>query len=138
MKTFEWLDYLKLAIDFKEHIKEDDPMAEALYRTSISRSYYFVFHYSQDYLQLLGITFKKTPNVHKEVCKVLEDLSKKENNYKISKDLKEISVDLERLRTLRNKADYDEYMKNIRKETETSLIISKNIKEIVEKLKTFK
>ncbi|WP_337861077.1 HEPN domain-containing protein [Ferroplasma sp.] len=137
--TFEWEDYLTLAIELKKNVqefklREKCSLEEAIYRSSISRSYYFIFHYSKNYLETYGRHFKKTADVHREICDAFEELSMKNDNEEIRKDLIEISENLTRLRIVRNMADYDGCINNIEEEAEASIIVAQNTKEILGRL----
>lgn len=97
--TFDWRLYIELA---DELIKADPSgrLAEAYYRSAISRMYYGVFCLTRERLTNMGIRFSTTGEVHKEVREVLTRRFNSTASTKLAKKLGE-------LHTYRKKADYD-------------------------------
>ena len=97
--SFDWSEYIDLGYDLLDSTRMD--LEEAYYRASISRAYYGVFCLSRDKagLKTYKPTSKADLGVHQKVIK----------QYKASADQKEKSIGLalDRLRRMRNKADYD-------------------------------
>lgn len=104
---FDWEDYFDLAIELK-----DNYYGEAYFRTIISRFYYASFGVTRKYLIENKIFRNKYSNkilkskshkVHSEVLKILKD-NNVENRIPEHKQLYNY---LNKLRRMRNVADYD-------------------------------
>lgn len=88
---FDSLEFVALA----ERLAQTDP-SEAEYRTAIGRAYYGVFLVARTHEETrCGRKFAKTGSAHGDVKRSLEDF----DAY--------ISEDLDTLRKLRNRADYE-------------------------------
>lgn len=96
--SFDWSEYIDLSFHCLDSIRID--LEEAYYRASISRAYYGVFCLSRDKagLKTYKRMTKTDPGVHQKVIK----------QYKASADQKDKSIGLalDRLRKMRNRADY--------------------------------
>ena len=94
--SFDWHKYVVLASELLEANKTKD-MEEAYFRSSISRSYYGVFCLARN---KKGLQTHEEGNVHRKVI----DEYKTSNN----KNEKKVGHNLDELRRLRNRADYNE------------------------------
>ncbi|MEG4628907.1 HEPN domain-containing protein [Microcoleus sp. AR_TQ3_B6] len=118
---FEWSEYFYLAKELAETSKE------AELRSAVSRAYYSAFCLARNYLRDLQqdpkLWRKKTYdiNAHQYVAeKFIYNQSK-------SQIMIEIGKDLSRLRKMRNKADYEDTMFNLKREARTALMLAHNI-----------
>ena len=118
---FDWSEYFNLAKELAETSKE------AELRSAVSRSYYSAFCLARNYLrdiqQDTKLWRKKTYdiNAHQYVAeKFIYNQSK-------SQTMREIGKDLSRLRKMRNKADYEDTMFNLKREARTALMLAQNI-----------
>ena len=118
---FDWSEYFNLAKELAETSKE------AELRSAVSRSYYSAFCLARNYLrdiqQDTKLWRKKTYdiNAHQYVAeKFIYNQSK-------SQIMIEIGKDLSRLRKMRNKADYEDTMFNLKREARTALMLAQNI-----------
>jgi len=89
--SFDWKEYLKLAEELAKGSKE------SYLRSSISRAYYSVFCISRN--KTIGKDYKRS-DVHNKVIEILKN--------KEDKSLRKAGLNLDELRRIRNKADYDE------------------------------
>ena len=118
---FDWSEYFNLAQELAETSKE------AELRSAVSRSYYSAFCLARNYLrdiqQYPRLWRNKTYdiNAHQYVAeKFIYNQSK-------SQTMIEIGKDLSRLRKMRNKADYEDTMFNLKREARTALMLAQNI-----------
>jgi uncharacterized protein (UPF0332 family) len=118
---FDWSEYFNLAKELAETSKE------AELRSAVSRSYYSAFGLARNYLcdiqQDPRLSRHKTYdiNVHQYVAdEFIHHQSK-------SQTMIEIGKDLSRLRKMRNKADYEDTMFNLKREARTALMLAQNI-----------
>ena len=125
---FDWSEYFYLAKELAETSEE------AELRSAVSRAYYSAFCLARNYLRGLQqypkLWRKKTYeiNSHKYVAeKFIYNQSK-------SQIMIEIGKDLSRLRKMRNKADYEDTMFNLKREARTALMLAQNIISALSKL----
>jgi uncharacterized protein (UPF0332 family) len=125
---FDWSEYFNLAKELAETSKE------AELRSAVSRAYYSAFCLARNYLrdiqQYPRLWRKKTYdiNAHQYVAeKFIYNQSK-------SQIMIEIGKDLSRLRKMRNKADYEDTMFNLKREARTALMLAQNILLALSKL----
>ena len=118
---FDWSEYFNLAKELGETSKE------AELRSAVSRAYYSAFCLARNYLrdiqQYPRLWRNKTYeiNAHQYVAeKFIYNQSK-------SQIMIEIGKDLSRLRKMRNKADYEDTMFNLKREARTALMLAQNI-----------
>ena len=118
---FDWSEYFNLAKELAETSKE------AELRSAVSRAYYSAFCLARNYLrdiqQYPRLWRNKTYdiNAHQYVAeKFIYNQSK-------SQIMIEIGKDLSRLRKMRNKADYEDTMFNLKREARTALMLAQNI-----------
>lgn len=118
---FDWSEYFYLAKELAETSQE------AELRSAVSRAYYSAFCLARNYLRDIqqyprlwrNITYDI--NAHKYVAeKFIYNQSK-------SQTMIEIGKDLNRLRKMRNKADYEDTMFNLKREARTALMLAQNI-----------
>src|SRR4028119_2002178 len=109
---FDWSEYFYLARELAETSEE------AKLRSAVSRAYYSAFCLARNYLRDIEqdptLSRNKTYdiNVHKHVAD--EFIHHKSNHKSKSKTMREIGNDLKRLRNMRNKADYEDPMFNLK------------------------
>ena len=119
--TFDWSEYFYLAKELAETSEE------AELRSAVSRSYYSAFCLARNYLRDIEqdprLSRNKTYdfNVHEYVAKAFIHHQPK------SQTRIEIGNDLNRLRNMRNKADYEDTMFNLKREARTALMLAQNI-----------
>jgi len=103
---FNWSEFIDLGI---EYINDNNPAKQ---RTGISRFYYGAFCSSRDLINKKGtyidneskkIMTSKSADAHRETSKIF----KHHEAYKKDEKGKIISKNLNKLRKMRNKADYD-------------------------------
>ena len=118
---FDWSEYFNLAKELAETSKE------AELRSAVSRAYYSAFGLARNYLrdiqQYPRLWRNKTYdiNAHQYVAeKFIYNQSK-------SQTMIEIGKDLSRLRKMRNKADYEDTIFNLKREARTALMLAQNI-----------
>lgn len=122
---FDWSEYFNLA---KELIDSDTN--EAKQRSSISRAYYAAFCLARNYLRdYLEIKPRSDENKHKFVAEKFQHHDRK--NQKMI----EIGRDLSRLRSDRNKADYEDTLLNLTNKNKSALKIAENIINKINELK---
>lgn len=115
---FDWHEYLRLASELAGH-----PIApaneEARLRSAISRAYYAAFCKCRNYLQMQGYQLYRESLAHTQV----------RNLFKQSQDrrLKQVGHHLDRLRSDRNMADYEDYFADIGEKTELALELANRI-----------
>ncbi|HEX7380424.1 MAG TPA: hypothetical protein VF278_25140 [Pirellulales bacterium] len=73
--------------------------SEPHFRTAVSRAYYGAFHIGREFVRSCGILMPASPEAHKHVRWCLANAG--------SRELDDAAVQLESLRSARNKADYD-------------------------------
>ena len=127
--NFNWEDYLKLA----HHLVDENNnyLEESSYRTSISRAYYSVFNMAKHHLIDSGEKLSKGADIHQQIPLLFESLSKQAQDKNKQRGLTRISIGLTILRRLRNKADYDDKIKELSKEATGVLIRAENVKDII-------
>lgn len=100
---FNWKEYFRLA-EFLSEFPLGDLAQEALWRTSVSRSYYAAFCYALNYAQdRLGFQPKKSAQDH---AKLREHLRKNQDYIQVA-DL------LNNLRAWRNSCDYADEVEDL-------------------------
>ena len=118
---FDWSEYFNLAKELAETSKE------AELRSAVSRAYYSAFCLARNYLRDIQqdpkLWRQKTYdiNAHQYVAE------KFSYNQSKSQIMIEIGKDLSRLRKMRNKADYEDTMFNLKIEARTALMLAQNI-----------
>jgi uncharacterized protein (UPF0332 family) len=100
--SFDWPDYLSLAVELHSTHDASQELQEARLRSSISRAYYAVYNEARRLLQSHGVKLRGE-FAHAQVLDELKSLGTKGDR---------ISSMLRRLRDDRNKADYDRTIKS--------------------------
>ncbi|NLS77953.1 MAG: HEPN domain-containing protein [Chloroflexi bacterium] len=98
--SFEWAAYLELAENLAG-TPEDDPCLEAKLRSAISRAYYAAFCTARNHIRdVEGESVPQSPRIHEFVSA----------HFKVESDHshRDVGVNLDRLRLIRNRADYDD------------------------------
>lgn len=110
--SFNWLEYLELAKALYTSPSNPGP-EEACLRTAISRAYYAVFNIARAYAYSDHLQVGEGTGSHQAVIE----------HFKSSADSnkRRIGISLERLRTSRNKADYDRVLNNSLREAEKTI-----------------
>jgi uncharacterized protein (UPF0332 family) len=138
---FDWLKYLIVASDlsnvdpitFIPKIDLQDVLCEAKCRCAISRAYYSIFCSARNYLRDVrqDQRLKRKPeagfNVHQHV--ISELLADRTDG-----NIKRLGQNLDRLRTLRNEADYDDFLLTYTGKTKQAFQISKASESILNNL----
>jgi uncharacterized protein (UPF0332 family) len=110
--SFSWIDYYK--VGQKLYQEAESELSTAMLRTSISRTYYSVYHSSKMFLQSIG---KYEPNMsersHEGVINIFRNSREKGHNR--------IAASLDRLRHQRTRADYSSSNYNYKYEAEAAL-----------------
>ncbi len=125
---FDWSEYFYLAKELAETSEE------AELRSAVSRAYYSAFCLARNYLRDIQLdsrlSWHKTYdiNAHQYVAeKFIYNQSK-------SQTMIEIGQNLNRLRKMRNKADYEDTIFYLKKEARTALMLAQNIMSALSKL----
>ena len=132
-EPFDWKEFYELG---DSYIEDENPATQ---RTGISRFYYSAFCSSRDlinekaaYLNTTSkriMTGEKRGNVHQETRKIFNEHPR----YKNDKKCRMISRNLNKLRKMRNEADYDKITtKPLPQMLENSKSRSKYILELLE------
>jgi uncharacterized protein (UPF0332 family) len=125
---FDWSEYFNLA---NQLVTVETN--EAKQRSSISRAYYAAFCLARNYLRdYQGCTRLSRrdfdANVHQYVAEEFNKFDPK------NKRMVEIGRDLERLRSFRNNADYEDTIFSLQKNTLMSLRLAQNIIDNINRL----
>lgn len=122
---FDWAEYFHVAQELSEQTK-NSLHRDARLRSAISRSYYAAFGKARDHLRLKDKLVEpridrtgQHINPHAYVAETFKNSADKER--------REIGVTLERMRLLRNKADYEGTFDMLAPFTRTSLLMAKNV-----------
>lgn len=115
--VFDWTNYLVLA---KELGNRQD---EASLRSAISRAYYSAFCNARNRLGQQGVTVPKTGDVHKWVW----------DQYRLSGTqlLQSVGIEGDRLRKVRNTADYADDFPKLASVVRTSIIRATRLLELL-------
>lgn len=116
--SFDWSEYLKLAQELAG--QPGNPASqEARLRAAVSRAYYAVFCMGRNYLREQEGRQVPSRDVHRYV----------RDAFKKSPDRlhKQIGYDLDRLRSDRNKADYDDSVANLDKMANAAVALAHKI-----------
>ena len=128
LMKFDWSEYLNLANQLV-NVETN----EAKQRSSISRAYYGAFclarNYLRDYLGYTRLSRRDFDvNVHQYVAEEFNKFDPK------NKRMVEIGRDLGRLRNFRNKADYEDTIFSLQKDTQMSLQLAQNTIDNINRL----
>ena len=124
--SFDWSAYLSLARELAR-IGATHASREAESRFAISRAYYAAFCKTRNFFIINdGTNFSLGPEVHTEVKnKLLTSRNRRERT---------IGENLNRLRRLRNKADYDDQFRRIQNDTQFAIELAEDILADLERL----
>jgi uncharacterized protein (UPF0332 family) len=127
--SFDWVKYLTLAQELAA-LSEGHTNREALRRSVISRAYYAAFCQARNYLRAVDkdqALVDHSPHVHQSVIDRFEgsDDTTKQN----------IGSALDRLRKIRNIADYQDSFRNLERKALKSLQYAEAVIEDLEKLR---
>jgi uncharacterized protein (UPF0332 family) len=118
---FDWSEYFYLAKELAETSEE------AELRSAVSRAYYSAFclarNYWRDIQQDPRLSRNKTNDINDHQYVAKEFIY----NQSKSQPMIEIGKDLTRLRIMRNKADYEATIFNLKREARTALMLAQNI-----------
>jgi len=101
---FNWLDYLNLA-ESMQLAADEFKLQEASFRSSASRAYYAAFHQAMEKAEREGYLPKYSGEDHIKVQEHFQNF--KGINQEEIKIRRKIKLDLDRLKDLRSKADYN-------------------------------
>ncbi len=116
--SFQWKTYIDLAERLHQE-SETFAETEACQRSAISRAYYGAFGLAREPSVKEGLALTHTGEDHKNV----------EQHFRRSsqKFRKQIGIELSRLKRLRNKADYDDLIPRLPKETIKAVTLARKI-----------
>lgn len=123
--SFQWKNYIELA----ERLHQESTTfaeTEACQRSAISRAYYGAFGLAREVAVKEGLTLTYKAEDHKNVEKHFRRSSRKSR--------RQIGIELNRLRRIRNKADYADSITALEKETQKSLIRARHIETDLKKI----
>ena len=119
--NLDWSEYFNLAKELAETSKE------AELRSAVSRAYYSAFclarNYWRDIQQDPRLSRNKTYDINDHQYVAEEFI----HNQSKSQTMIEIGQNLNRLRKMRNKADYEDIIFYLKKEARTALMLAQNI-----------
>ena len=125
---FDWSEYFNLAKELAETSEE------AELRSAVSRAYYSAFCLARNYLRDIPQDPRLSRNQTYDINAHQYVAEKFIYNQSKSQTMIEIGKDLNRLRKMRNKADYDYTMFNLKREARTALMLAQNIISVLSKL----
>jgi uncharacterized protein (UPF0332 family) len=131
-QAFDWSAYLDLAKTCTTHCilsdsQNNTALEEAKLRSSTSRAYYSIFLRSRNYVRdSLNTDLPKNGTVHRRVFTTLRGSN--------SRDQKNLSELLHRLRRFRNQADYDDRIQNLPSAQKAALIWAETAHELLNNL----
>lgn len=96
--SFDWGEYIRLADELRQ-TPATDGLQTAKLRSAISRAYYGAFKLTAGRLEAAGHAVPGGPEAHRYVQDRLKASTERE--------ARQLGEDLKRLRTARNRADYD-------------------------------
>jgi uncharacterized protein (UPF0332 family) len=126
--SFNWSEYYQIADAFFK-VAEQSAFKEAFYRSSISRAYYSAFNIAYKKMAAVwGNTAAQGAEKHQWTIERFNNFQgspvEKQNTYKV------VGANLERLRTYRNNADYDDQLQlDPAKQARITLMLANQILE---------
>ena len=124
--TFDWQEYLVLSRNLYDN-HESFANREACLRASISRSYYAVFCKARNCaIDYDGQAIPTHGGAHREVKEFYQSSPERKR--------RDIGVALNRLRISRNKADYDNTIVSLLKDSESALVTASRIMELLKEI----
>jgi uncharacterized protein (UPF0332 family) len=121
--TFDWNDYLQLALDLAT--QQGEVWHEARLRAAISRAYYAAFHAAGSYITNHFQLSIPEQSAHSFVAGQMQ--SPAINGIQLDKRAKKIGQDLWRLARLRKRADYEDIFSQIQVESSFALLLAESI-----------
>jgi len=122
---FDWREYLELAKKIS-NMNDLGLSEEALYRSAVSRAYYAAFCWCRNFAyQRFGFKTSDTAKVHIELR---EFFKRKGGNWV------RLASQLNKLRSWRNKCDYEDEVKGLSHMVKESIKLSENVINICEQL----
>ena len=118
---FDWSEYFNLAKELAGTTEE------AKLRSAVSRAYYSVFCLARNYLRDIQQYPRLWQNKNYDINAHQYVAEKFIYNQSKSQTMIEIGKDLSRLRKMRNKADYEDTMFNLKREARTALMLAQNV-----------
>ncbi len=118
---FDWADYLVLAEELGK--RSDD---EASLRSAVSRAYYAAFCTARNRLLQEGEEVPKTGEAHTVVWTKYRESAQKQR--------RDVGINGDRLRRVRNKADYDDELPNIHAEVEGAVARARRLLDSLREL----
>lgn len=118
---FDWADYLVLAEELGK--RSDD---EASLRSAVSRAYYAAFCTARNRLLQEGEEVPKTGEAHTVVWTKYRERAQKQR--------RDVGINGDRLRRVRNKADYDDELPNIHAEVEGAVARARRLLDSLREL----
>jgi len=122
--AFDWKEYLKLAQSLQGHSGSSFSQ-EAAFRCAVSRAYYAAFCYARKYAQDNESYVRPTKNEHKALREHFEKSLPSGSSQVDGRD--KIATNLQKLKLLRNKCDYEDIVANIEDKLLTSLDLAEEI-----------
>ncbi|MDF9540338.1 hypothetical protein P5750_08695 [Bacillus cereus] len=117
---FNWSDFLTLAEELSE--RQDEPSK----RSAISRAYYSAFCNAREYLAQKEFKYTSKDRAHETVWKTFDRLGPQG---------KKISIQGDRLKRMRVRADYENQCKNLNTLTKQALLEANSICNSINTLK---
>jgi uncharacterized protein (UPF0332 family) len=130
--TFDWRQYLILAENLCTNF-HDFPNQEACFRVAISRAYYAAFCTARNYAKNYDrLSLQRTGEDHRLVKDHYSFAN--DSNTQQKRKREQIGINLDRLRNLRNKADYDDIFSRLENEAKYAITISTQVIKLLEDL----
>jgi uncharacterized protein (UPF0332 family) len=130
--TFDWREYLTLAENLYTN-SHNFPNQEACFRVAISRAYYAAFCTARNYAKKYDhLILRKTGEDHRIVKDHYSFAN--DSNTEQQRKRRQIGINLDRLRNLRNKADYDDIFSRLENEAKYAITLSKKVIHLLETL----
>ena len=117
--SFDWSQYLTLAADLAARAP-NSTSPEAWFRSSLSRAYYAAFQVARQDLERQG---RYAPLTGDNAHAYVRDRLKQDPNPSRRK----LAFDLERLRTDRNEADYEDVVQGLETMVSSALILAQRV-----------
>jgi uncharacterized protein (UPF0332 family) len=130
--TFDWRQYLTLAKNLCTN-SHDFPNQEACFRVAISRAYYAAFCTARNYAKNYDrLSLQRTGEDHRLVKDHYSFAN--DSNTQQKRKREQIGINLDRLRNLRNKADYDDIFPRLENEAKYAIALSSQVINLLEDL----
>lgn len=124
--TFAWSDYSKIAAWLVAQ-GGSSPSEEAAQRSAISRAYYAVFRTARDWVERKGLAIlDRSGQDHETVIHAMRTHT--------SPVAQGLGVNLDRLRRLRSRADYESTFLNVASEAQAAVVTSQRLLGLLSRL----